>query len=77
QPAHPHAARRPPPGGTAPGDRPPVVPALTRPHDDPSIPPWPGFDPERIVREIRAASFVVVPVLLVLFVFAVMRTLGS
>lgn len=45
------------------------------PHDDPSTPPWPGFDPPRIVASLRLAMPVVAFVVLGLVTLAIMTSL--
>lgn len=46
------------------------------PENDPSSPPWPGFDPVRIVTALRASVLVLVPILLGLATFAIMKSLA-
>lgn len=47
------------------------------PDDDPSTPPWPGFDPELIVHKLRSALPVIVLVVLGLVTLAVMTSVTT
>lgn len=47
------------------------------PDNDPSIPPWPGFDPQRIVASIRSALPVAAFVVLCLITLAVMTSVAT